>query len=117
MNTIIASIEDKILNQLNDKLSCLVGKIGNIKFDNLQFLKRVQFLEKIHEDVIIEKIWEVVDNIKNYNSINLLEHYVFEEKLQTIFDIMERTGNMNKSRLEHKINKKLRNIIIINNNK
>jgi hypothetical protein len=111
MNT-ISSIEEKILKQLNDKLDCLVGKIGNIKFDNLQFLKRVQFLETLHEDVIIEKIWEVVDNIKNYNNINILENYVFEEKLQTIFDIMERTGNMNKPRLEHIINKKLRNIII-----
>ena len=35
MNTIVASIENKILNKLNNKLSCLVGKIGNIKFDNL----------------------------------------------------------------------------------
>lgn len=108
MNT-IASIEEKILNQLNDKLSYLVGNIGNIKFDNLFFLKRVKMLETLHEDVIIEKIWEVVDNIKDYNNINLLEHYVFEEKLQTIFDIMERTGNMNKPRLEHIINKNLRN--------
>ena len=111
MNT-ISSIEEKILKQLNDKLNYLVGKIGNIKFDNLQFLKRVKMLETLHEDVIIEKIWEVVDNIKNYNNINILENYVFEEKLQTIFDIMERTGNMNKPRLEHIINKKLRNIII-----
>ena len=94
MNT-ISSIEKKNLKQLNDKLDCLVGKIGNIKFDNLQFLKRVKMLETLHEDVIIEKIWEVVDNIKNYNNINILENYVFEEKLQTIFDIMERTGNMN----------------------
>lgn len=108
----ISSIEEKILKKINDKLECLVGKIGNIKFDNLQFLKRVKFLEKLHEDVIIEKIWEVVDNIKNYNSINILEHYVFEEKLQTIFNIMERTGNINKSRLEHIINKTLRNIIL-----
>lgn len=112
MNT-ISSIEEKILNQLNDKLSYLVGNIGNIKFDNLFFLKRVKMLETLHEDVIIEKIWEVVDNIKNYNSINLLEHYVFEEKLQTIFDIMERTGNTNKPRLEHIINKTLRNIIFM----
>lgn len=111
MNT-ITSIEEKILKHLNDKLDCLVGKIGNIKFDNLQFLKRVKMLETLHEDVIIEKIWEVVDNIKNYNNINILENYVFEEKLQTIFDIMEITGNMNKPRLEHIINKTLRNIII-----
>jgi hypothetical protein len=111
MNT-ISSIEEKILKKLNDKLDCLVGKIGNIKFNNLQFLKRVKMLETLHEDVIIEKIWEVVDNIKNYNNINILENYVFEEKLQTIFDIMERTGNMNKHRLEHIINKNLRNIII-----
>ena len=108
----ITSIEEKILKQLNDKLDCLVGKIGNIKFDNLQFLKRVKMLETLHEDIIIEKIWEVVDNIKNYNNINILENYVFEEKLQTIFDIMERTGNMNKPRLEHLINNNLRNIII-----
>ena len=108
----ITSIEEKILKQLNDKLDCLVGKIGNIKFDNLQFLKRVKMLETLYEDIIIEKIWEVVDNIKNYNNINILENYVFEEKLQTIFDIMERTGNMNKPRLEHLINNNLRNIII-----
>jgi hypothetical protein len=112
MNT-ISSIEEKILNKLNDKLSYLVGNIGNIKFDNLFFLKRVKMLETLHEDVIIEKIWEVVDNIKDYNNINLLENYVFEEKLQTIFDIMERTGNMNKPRLEHIINNTLRNIILM----
>ena len=111
MNT-IASIEDKILKKLNDKLNYLVGKIGNINFDNLQFLKRVKMLETLHEDIIIEKIWDVIDNIKNYNNINLLENYVFEEKLQTIFDIMERTGNMNKPRLEHLINKNLRNLIL-----
>jgi len=113
MNTLINNIEEKILKQLNDRLSCLVGNIGNIKFDNLHFLKRVKMLDTLYEDVIIEKIWEVVDNIKNYNSINLLEHYVFEEKLQTIFDIMERIGNMNKPRLEHIINNTLRSIIFM----
>ena len=111
MNTIIASIEEKILKQLNDRLSCLSGNIGNIKFDNLQFLKRVKMLETLYEEVIIKKIWDVIDNIKEYNNIIVLENSVFEETLQVIFDIMDRVGNMNKPCLEHNINDNLRNKI------
>jgi hypothetical protein len=109
MNTIISNIEDKILKQLNDKLSCLSGNIGNIKFDNLQFLERVKMLDTLYEEVIIKKIWDVVDNIKEYDNIIVLENSVFEETLQIIFDIMDRVGNMNKPFLEHNINNNLRN--------
>jgi hypothetical protein len=56
MDSIISSIEEKILKQLNDRLSYLSGNIGNIKFDNLQFLKRVKMLDTLYEDVIIKKI-------------------------------------------------------------
>ena len=109
MNTIIASIEEKILKQLNDRLSCLSGNIGNIKFDNLQFLKRVRFLDTLYKDVIIKKIWDVIDNIRDYDNIIILENSVFEETLQVIFDIMDRVGNMNKPCLENNINDNLRN--------
>lgn len=112
MNILINSIEEKILKQLNDRLSCLVGKIGNIKFDNLHFLKRVKFLDTLYEEVIIKKIWVVVDNITEYNNIIILENSVFEETLQIIFDIMDRVGNMNKPCLEHNINNNLRNKLI-----
>jgi hypothetical protein len=112
MNTLINSIEEKILKQLNDRLSCLSGNIGNIKFDNLQFLKRVQFLETLYEEVIIKKIWDVIDNIKEYDNIIVLNNSVFEETLQVIFDIMDRVGNMNKPLLEHNINNNLRNKLI-----
>ena len=109
MNTIIDSIEDKILKQLNDRLSYLSGNIGNIKFDNLQFLKRVKMLDTLYEEVIIKKIWDVIDSIKEYDNIIVLENSVFEENLQFIFDIMDRVGNMNKPCLEHNINNNLRN--------
>jgi hypothetical protein len=112
MNTIIYSIEAKILKQLNVKLSYLSGNIGNIKFDNLHFLKRVKFLETLYEDVIIKKIWDVIDNIKDYDNIIVLENSVFEETLQIIFDIMDRVGNMNKPFLEDNINNNLRNKLI-----
>jgi len=112
MNT-IANIEKKILKQLNDKLSCLTGNIGNIKFDNLQFLKRVKMLDSLYEEVIIQKIWDVVDNIKEYGNIIVLENSVFEETLQVIFDTMDRVGNMNKPCLEHNINNSLRNNFIL----
>ena len=112
MNTLINNIEEKILKQLNDKLSYLSGNIGNIKFDNLQFLKRVKMLDTLYEEVIIKKIWDVVDNITDYDNIIVLEKYVFEETLQIIFDIMDRVGNMNKPCLEHNINNSLRNKLI-----
>jgi hypothetical protein len=112
MNTIISSIEEKILKQLNDRLSYLSGNIGNIKFDNLQFLKKVKFLETLYEEVIIKKIWDVIDNIKEYDNIIVLEYSVFEESLQVIFDIMDRVGNMNKPYLEDNINNNLRNKFI-----
>jgi len=112
MNT-IDNIETKILKQLNDKLNYLSGKIGNIKFDNLQFLKRVKMLDTLYEEVIIKKIWDVVNNITEYDNIIVLENSVFEETLQVIFDIMDRVGNMNKPCLEHNINNSLRNKHII----
>jgi hypothetical protein len=106
---IISNIEEKILKQLNDRLSCHSGNIGNIKFENLQFLKRVKMLDTLYEDVIIKKIWDVIDNIKEYDNIIVLENYVFEESLHIVFDIMDRVGNMNKPFLEHNINNNLRN--------
>jgi hypothetical protein len=112
MNT-IDNIEKKILKQLNDRLSYLSGNIGNIRFDNLQFLKRVKMLETLYEEVIIKKIWDVIDNIKDYDNIIVLENYVFEESLHIVFDIMDRVGNMNKPCLEHNINNSLRNKHII----
>jgi hypothetical protein len=112
MNTLINNIEEKILKQLNDKLSYLSGNIGNIKFDNLQFLKRVKMLDTLYEEVIIKKIWDVVDNITEYDNIIVLDNSAFEETLQIIFDIMDRVGNMNKPCLEHNINNSLRNKLI-----
>jgi hypothetical protein len=111
MNT-IASIEKKILKQLNERLSCLSGNIGNIKFDNLLFLKRVKYLETLYEEIIIKKIWDVIDNIKEYDNIIVLDNSAFEESLEIIFDIMDRVGNMNKPLLEHNINNNLRNKFI-----
>jgi chorismate mutase len=108
MNT-IDNIEKKILKQLNDRLSYLSGNIGNIKFENLQFLKKVKMLDTLYEDVIIKKIWDVIDNIKEYDNIIVLENYVFEESLHIVFDIMDRVGNMNKPFLENNINNNLRN--------
>ena len=110
---IIFNIEEKILKQLNDRLSCHSGNIGNIKFENLQFLKRVKMLDTLYEDVIIKKIWDVIDNIKEYDNIIVLENYVFEESLHIVFDIMDRVGNMNKPFLEDNINNNLRNKHII----
>jgi hypothetical protein len=46
---------EKILKQLNERLSCLSGNIGNIKFDNLHFLKRVKYLETLYEEIIIKQ--------------------------------------------------------------
>jgi chorismate mutase len=112
MNT-IDNIEEKILKQLNDRLSSLSSNIGNIKFDNLQFLKRVKMLDTLYEEVIIKKIWDVVNNITEYDNIIVLGKSVFEETLQVIFDIMDRVGNMNKPCLEHNINNSLRNKYII----
>jgi len=112
MNTLINSIEEKILKQLNDRLSCHSGNIGNIKFENLKFLKRVQFLDTLYEEVIIKKIWDVVDNITEYDNIIVLDNSAFEESLEIIFDIMDRVGNMNKPYLEHNINNNLRNKLI-----
>jgi chorismate mutase len=111
MNT-ITSIEKKILKQLNERLSCLSGNIGNIKFDNLHFLKRVKYLETLYEEIIIKKIWDVIDNIKEYDNIIVLDNSAFEESLEIIFDIMDRVGNMNKPLLEHNINNNLRNKFI-----
>ena len=112
MNT-IASIEKKILKQFNERLSCLSGNIGNIKFDNLHFLKRVKYLETLYEEIIIKKIWDVIDNIKEYDNIIVLDNSAFEESLEIIFDIMDRVGNMNKPFLEHNINNNLRNKLIL----
>jgi hypothetical protein len=69
-------------------------------------------LETLYEEVIIKKIWDVIDNIKDYDNIIVLENSVFEETLQVIFDIMDRVGNMNKPCLEHNINNNLRNKLI-----
>jgi chorismate mutase len=112
MNTLIHNIEEKILKQLNDRLSYHSGNIGNIKFENLHFLKRVKMLDTLYEEVIIQKIWDVVNNITEYDNIIVLNNSVFEETLQIIFDIMDRIGNMNKPCLEHNINNNLRNKLI-----
>ena len=70
-------------------------------------------LDSLYEEVIIKKIWDVVDNITEYDNIIELNNSVFEETLQVIYDIMDRVGNMNKPCLEHNINNNLRNKLIL----